>query len=557
MKLFHTALYGALALGFAQHAHAVCYVNTNATGANSGASWKDAFVDLQSAVKLSSCTETWVAKGVYKPTADPSDRQNYFYIQPGTAIYGGFDGTELVRDARDPNHNLTILSGDIDSDDAHAADDQIDRTPTDIHGQNSTHVVFMEGAHGTPLTEDTVLDGFTITGGNNEDDDLFEGGSGLYCSGGGLGGHCNPTLSNLVFSGNDTGYNGAALMNDGGYDGESSPVLTNVRFEGNGTAANTLNGGAMTNEGTLGVSSPQMHYVTFENNTTQYDGGAIFNDGNSGISSPVMDHVIFRNNTAGEQGGAMMNWGPGSGAQSSPNLTETLFESNVSTKEGGAIYNYGIGGGQSSPRLLNVTFHANKGSQGGAMYDDGEGGASSPTLANVTFADNEASTGSALVNNGSFSGEASPGLLNATFSGNIAKDTGSAIVNIGDSMGTSAPVFANTILWGDQPSSAPEVSNSNAQPVIFRSVVQGGCPAAATCTDLITSDPLLSALGYHWGFTPVMRPSMGGSAVDAGDDATCAPIDQRGFARPQGAHCDIGAVELRQPSDDIVYPGGF
>ena len=33
-------------------------------------------------------------------------------------------------------------------------------------------------------------------------------------------------------------------------------------------------------------------------------------------------------------------------------------------------------------------------------------------------------------------------------------------------------------------------------------------------------------------------------AVDAGDDANCSSTDQRGIARPHGAHCDIGAFEL-------------
>ncbi|MBE3067867.1 MAG: hypothetical protein IMZ73_10660, partial [Chloroflexi bacterium] len=36
----------------------------------------------------------------------------------------------------------------------------------------------------------------------------------------------------------------------------------------------------------------------------------------------------------------------------------------------------------------------------------------------------------------------------------------------------------------------------------------------------------------------------GSSAIDTGNDATCAGTDQRGIARPQGAHCDIGAFEL-------------
>ena len=40
----------------------------------------------------------------------------------------------------------------------------------------------------------------------------------------------------------------------------------------------------------------------------------------------------------------------------------------------------------------------------------------------------------------------------------------------------------------------------------------------------------------------------GSAALDAADDAICAAppvnnLDQRGIARPQGPHCDIGAYE--------------
>ena len=45
----------------------------------------------------------------------------------------------------------------------------------------------------------------------------------------------------------------------------------------------------------------------------------------------------------------------------------------------------------------------------------------------------------------------------------------------------------------------------------------------------------------------------GSAALDAANDATCAAapvnnLDQRGFTRPQGLHCDIGAVEQYCPN---------
>jgi hypothetical protein len=74
-------------------------------------------------------------------------------------------------------------------------------------------------------------------------------------------------------------------------------------------------------------------------------------------------------------------------------------------------------------------------------------------------------------------------------------------------------------------------------------IVQGGCPAGAACTAVSGDNPLLSGLGFHGGPTRNTTVKANSPAVDGGNDATCATSDQRGIARPQGAHCDIGAFE--------------
>ncbi len=72
--------------------------------------------------------------------------------------------------------------------------------------------------------------------------------------------------------------------------------------------------------------------------------------------------------------------------------------------------------------------------------------------------------------------------------------------------------------------------------------MQGGYPRS-TCTNIITADPLLGALGNYGGFTQTIPLLAGSSAIDTGNDAVCPATDQRGVTRPQGAHCDIGAYE--------------
>ena len=64
----------------------------------------------------------------------------------------------------------------------------------------------------------------------------------------------------------------------------------------------------------------------------------------------------------------------------------------------------------------------------------------------------------------------------------------------------------------------------------------------------INVDPMLGLLQNNGGPTQTMALGPGSAAIDAADDAICgAPpvnsLDQRGVVRPQGPHCDIGAVE--------------
>ena len=104
------------------------------------------------------------------------------------------------------------------------------------------------------------------------------------------------------------------------------------------------------------------------------------------------------------------------------------------------------------------------------------------------------------------------------------------------------------ILWNDSVTdpggSDPEIFNQGGQPAIDHSIVKGGCPGGSTCTNLVTGDPKLGALAYNGGFTPTFLPGAGSAAIDAGKDAGCPATDQRGVARAQGAHCDIGSVEV-------------
>jgi len=88
----------------------VVYVKANATGANNGSSWTDAFTSLQSGLAAANATdEIWVATATYKPTAT-ADRTISFALRNGVGVYGGFVGNETLRSQRDPVAHVTTLS---------------------------------------------------------------------------------------------------------------------------------------------------------------------------------------------------------------------------------------------------------------------------------------------------------------------------------------------------------------------------------------------------------------------------------------------------------------
>jgi hypothetical protein len=119
-KIVHAALAlslaGMAALGIAKPTHAggggvIWYVKWNASGANNGTSWANAFTSLQSALAVAASPDNiWVAQGTYKPG---TTRLDTFEMVDGVQIYGGFAGTETLFSQRNPALHPTILSGDI------------------------------------------------------------------------------------------------------------------------------------------------------------------------------------------------------------------------------------------------------------------------------------------------------------------------------------------------------------------------------------------------------------------------------------------------------------
>ncbi len=146
---------------------------------------------------------------------------------------------------------------------------------TTIDGTGNFHVVQCVNGEGP----DTILDGFTITGGNANapccgNPDSFGGGMYNVAS--------NPTVTNCTFSGNSAFLHGGGMYNIGSGGG---PTVTNCTFVGNSAS----NGGGMYNL----VSQATVTNCTFSGNTAVTDGGGMWN---SSTSSPMVTNCILWNN---------------------------------------------------------------------------------------------------------------------------------------------------------------------------------------------------------------------------------------------------------------------
>jgi hypothetical protein len=270
------------------------FVDDDAAGANNGTNWADAYVHLQDALADANSTEKpveiRVAQGIYKPDQGANrtagDRTATFRLVNGVTLKGGYAGAGAPDpNARDVNAYETILSGDLNGD---------DKPNFTNKRENSYHVVTCISAD-----ETTLLDGFTIRGGNanirpsptsigggilNRDSDptivfcTFIGNSAI--SGGGMYNWegSNATLICCMFTDNTVSGFGAAI-----YNNASSPNLLDCILIGNFA---TMDGGGMRNRSD---SNPMLTNCTIVNNLTTIDGGGIANmsDSNAALANCI------------------------------------------------------------------------------------------------------------------------------------------------------------------------------------------------------------------------------------------------------------------------------
>ncbi len=298
------------------------YVTPSGAGTHSGSSWANAMGNTEFTTSLQTADhiEFWVKAGTYKPTTNTSDRSGTFKIGSGVVLFGGFAGTEMTLDERNPALNVTILSGDINNDGS-------------IDG-NSYHVV--TGACGLGGAR---FDGFTVTGGNADGTGTERLGGGMY------------------------NYNCFLLQ------------VNNCTFSGNYTSlSNFACGGGMYNGGSSTVSSSYIIVTncTFSNNKS-YSGGGMY----STYSLIGAVNCTFSDNWADCYGGGVQNVNTADSV-----FANCTFSGNSNPAGGGVYFGGGMANIQAKITMANCTFSGNRADVGKGMYNNGL--PSTPTAVTMT-----------------------------------------------------------------------------------------------------------------------------------------------------------------------------
>jgi len=192
------------------------------------------------------------------------------------------------------------------------------------------------------------------------------------------------------------------------------------------------------------------------------------------------------------------------------------------------------GGIRSGPAKLFIAdslIHSNTSSSGAGIFIAG----GSVVLQNTTISGNIASRLGGGINNQGGSLTAN----NVTITNNIASGGGGGIHNEAGGRVT----LENSILAGNTSGWANDCGGSIGTLGYNLIGDDTNCTFTPTTSDWVNIDPRLGPLANNGGPTNTHALLRNSPAIHTGNDLSCESTDQRGVSRPQGPHCDMGAVE--------------
>jgi parallel beta-helix repeat protein len=397
------------------------------------------------------------------------------YVNPGESIQAAID-------AADPGDEIEVAPGTYTE-----AIDFIGKAirlyssggpdVTTIDGDGAYHVV--QCIRGED--NGTILEGFTITGGEAK-------GSGYDGDGGGMfNGYSSPTVTKCTFTGNTAEY-GGGMCNI-----TCSPTVTDCTF----TFNYAYSGGGMHN---YLNSSPTVTDCTFTgNNANYYSGGGMFNFDSS---SPTVTNCTFTNNNANSSGGGMHNY-----LNSSPTVTNCTFTGNIAI-DGGGMYN-----NTSFLTVTNCTFTSNTADDGGGLHNYNSG----PTVTNCTFTGNTADTDGGGLHNYNSSPTVTNCILWADSPDEIFDDNSSTTATYSDVQGgwigtgniDADPMFADADGRLLAFSPCLDAGNNAAVPPGVTTDLDGNPRIQGVCVDMGAFESDLNYMDPGWIFMPQDAPDFG------------------------------------------------
>jgi beta-glucanase (GH16 family) len=271
--------------------------------------------------------------------------------------------------------------------------------------------------------------------------------------------------------------------------------------------------------------------------------GGILNNG-----SLTLERCIVTNNVVGATANDF--WKGGGGIYSGGNSTLYLRESTVAGNrttlvDGGGIYAFF----NANVRIEDSTVSGNvAGNVGGGIRMLGNA-----SIVNSTLSGN---TSTAWFGGALFHTDGVTNLVNSTVTDNRSPASGNAALFVGTFTAANATLnLTNSIVHGNVDFDGHAGAGCFLAP--FGSGVvtltSGGHNVVAdgTCapvgSDQVVASAGLAPLAANGGPTLTHALIAGSPAIDAASATSCPARDQRGVARPQGAACDVGAVEQTTP----------